>query len=157
MDRRRPIAPVPPPGAAQRNATMLRRSDAGRSLARIGASLGLTRERVRQIVKDSGAVMPLEYTCAVAAGARAPRAPRRYCFVHQRRFERYGDPLGARPLLREQHGTVPCYADGGCRCALCRRAEAARRREYKHRVHPERRYHTPRGPGSGSPPSGIVS
>jgi hypothetical protein len=144
---RRPIAPEPRPALAQRNAEMVRRYEGGENLARIGASLGLTRERVRQIVKDSGAVMPWAYICAVADCAKAPRAPHRYCFVHQDRFERYGDPLGARPLLREQHGTVPCYADGGCRCALCRRAAADRCLEYDHRMHPERRY-VSRPPGT---------
>jgi hypothetical protein len=143
---RRPIMPAPRPALARRNTEMVRRYTAGESMARIGASLGLTRERVRQIVKGSGAVMPWDYICAVADCAKAPRSAYQYCFAHQHRFERYGDPLGVRPLLREQHGTVPCYADGGCRCALCRRAEADRRLEYEHRVHAARRSvsHTPR-------------
>ena len=140
--KRRSTAPDPRPPVAERNSEILRRYEAGESLARIGSTLELTRERVRQIVKDAGGIMPLTYICAVKDCARAPRAPHRYCFVHQHRFERYGDPLG-RPMLREQHGTVQCYADGGCRCALCKRAVVDRRREYARRAHPEQSYVAP--------------
>jgi len=119
---------------------MLRRYKAGENFASIGDSLGFTREWVRQIVKQSGAHMPWEYTCAVKDCETSPRAPRRYCYAHQRRLELYGDPLGSRPLLREQHGTIACYMDG-CSCDLCRKAETDRRREYERRVRPEmRRY-----------------
>jgi hypothetical protein len=117
---------------------MLRRYTAGENFASIGASLGFTRERVRQIVEQSGAHMPWEYTCAVKDCETSPRSPRRYCQAHQRRLELYGDPLGSRPLPREQHGTIACYQDG-CSCDLCRKAETDRRREYEHRVHPEMR------------------
>jgi len=50
----------------QRDAEMLSRYEAGETLTSIGASLGLTRERVRQIVKRSGAEMPRKRRCAVA-------------------------------------------------------------------------------------------
>lgn len=63
--KRRSTAPVPHPEVAERNSEMLRRYQAGESLARIGSSLGLTRERVRQIVRDAGGIMPLTYICAV--------------------------------------------------------------------------------------------
>ena len=134
------------PGIEQRNAEMVRRYQAGENLASIGASLGFTRERVRQIVKQSGAHMPSEYTCAVKECETSPRAPRQYCYAHQLRFELYGDPLGSKPLLREQHGTVACYQDGGCSCDLCRKAETDRQREYEHRAHPEMRRYTTRRP-----------
>jgi hypothetical protein len=48
-----------------------------------------------------------------------PRAPRQYCYAHQLRIELYGDPLGNKPLLREQQGTVACCQDGGCNYDLC--------------------------------------
>jgi hypothetical protein len=35
-----------------------------------------------------------DFKCAVADCFSAPRSPRRYCFAHQCRLERYGDPLG---------------------------------------------------------------
>jgi Sigma-70, region 4 len=128
------------PAIEQRNTEMIRRYEAGENLASIGASLGFTRERVRQIVKQSGAHMPREYTCAVKDCETSPRAPRQYCYAHQRRLELYGDPLASRPLLREEHGTIACYMDG-CSCDPCRKAETNRRREYEYRVHPEmRRY-----------------
>jgi Sigma-70, region 4 len=131
------------PGIEQRNAEMLRRYKAGENLASIGSSLGFTRERVRQIVKQSGACMPWEYRCAVKDCETSPRSPRRYCYAHQRRVELYGDPLGSKPLLREQHGTIASYM-GGCSCDPCRKAERGRRREYEHRVHPEMRRYTGR-------------
>jgi Sigma-70, region 4 len=132
------------PGIEQRNAEMLRRYKTGENLSSIGASLGFTRERVRQIVRQSGARMPLEYRCAAKDCETAPRAPRRYCYTHQRRLELYSDPLGSRPLLRKQHGTFACYQDG-CSCDLCRRAARERSREYEHRVHPEMRRYKARG------------
>ena len=137
------------PGMEQRNAEMLRRYKSGENLASIGTSLGFTRERVRQIVKQSGARMPLGYVCAVRDCETSPRAPRRYCAAHQRRLELYGDPLGCRLLLRNQHGTTACYQDGGCRCDLCRKTETDRRREYERRAHPEkpRRRYVPREAG----------
>lgn len=119
---------------------MLRRCEAGETLTSIGASFRLTRERVRQIVKRSGADMPRSRRCAVADCDKLPCWPRRFCHDHQLRFERYGDPLGTLPaasLLREQHGTYACYRDGGCRCDLCRQTSARKRREQFHRVHPE--------------------
>ncbi len=99
------------PGIERRNAEMVRRYKAGENVASIGASLGLTRERVRQVVKQSGAYMPWEYKCAIDGCFTSPRTPMRYCHSHQRRFERYGDPLGVRLLLLHQHGTVRCYRD----------------------------------------------
>lgn len=69
------------------------------TLASIGASLGYTREWVRQTVKRSGAVMPREYKCAVANCDASPRPPRSYCHAHQVRFEPYGDPLGSKPQV----------------------------------------------------------
>jgi hypothetical protein len=140
MGKRGRVFAAARPRIEQRNAEMLRGYRAGENLASIGASLGFTRERVRQIVKQSGARMQWEYKCAVKECYRSPRAPRRYCYAHQRRLELYGDALGSKRLLREQHGTVACYQDG-CSCDLCRKAETDRRREYEHRVHPEmRRY-----------------
>lgn len=83
------------PGIKRRNAEMVRRYEAGETLASIGASLGFTRERVRQVVKQSGAYMPWEYKCAAEGCSTSPRAPKRYCSRHERRRERYGAPLGA--------------------------------------------------------------
>jgi hypothetical protein len=72
------------PTVTQRNAEMLRRYSAGDTLASIAAALGYTRERVRQIVKFTGAVMPRGLRCAVEQCERSTRAPRLYCGFHQR-------------------------------------------------------------------------
>ena len=130
---------------ARRDVEVLRRYEAGETLAGIGAVVGLTRERVRQIVRASGAPMPWDYKCAVSSCERSPRTPNRYCHSHQRRFERYGDPLGTKPRLRDQHGTLASYKSGRCRCELCRRRNADRVTEYQHRIHPEMRRYAPRG------------
>jgi len=122
---------------------LVRRYETGETLGSIAARIGLSRERVRQIVKLSGAHMPGDYKCAVEDCDTSPRSSRSYCHFHQVRFERYGDPLGTSlvaPLEREQHGTYASYTDGGCRCDLCRQASADRRREYVHRVHPAWRF-----------------
>jgi len=132
-------------GHEDRDAAIVRRYKAGENLAAIGASLGMTRERIRQIVRASGAVMPWQYRCAVKGCERSPRAPRRYCYAHQVRFRLYGDPLGTKPLLRDRHGTIASYAHG-CRCALCRRVAADMRLEYEHRIHPEMRRYARRAP-----------
>jgi hypothetical protein len=132
---------------ARRDVEVLRRYEAGETLAGIGAVVGLTRERVRQIVRASGAPMPWDYKCAVSSCERSPRTPNRYCQSHQRRFERYGDPLGTKPRLMDQHGTLASYKGGRCRCELCRRRNAERVLEYQHRMHPETRRYAPRGSG----------
>jgi hypothetical protein len=85
------------PGLEQRNAEIVRRYKAGEELASIGVSLDLMRERIRQIVRNAGARMPREYKCAVPDCFTSPRSPGRYCFAHQRRLDRFGDPLGTRP------------------------------------------------------------
>jgi hypothetical protein len=129
---------------ARRDIEVLHRYEAGETLAGIGAVIGLSRERVRQIVRASGVAMPWDSKCAVRACKTAPRTPNRYCQLHQRRFERYGDPLGTRPRLMDQHGTLASYKGGRCSCDLCRRRNAERVREYQHRVYPEMRRHQPR-------------
>jgi hypothetical protein len=75
------------PGIELRNAEIVCRYKAGEGLASIGVDLELTRERVRQIVRSSGARMPREYKCAVADCFTAPRSPQRYCHPHQHRLE----------------------------------------------------------------------
>ena len=130
----------------RRNAEMVRRHKAGETLASIGLAMGFTRERVRQIVRQSGAPMPWDYKCAVKACNISPRTPHRYCQYHQRRFERYGDPLGTKPLLMNQHGTVACYRRRRCSCDLCRKASADGKREYEHRMRPEMRRYEVRTP-----------
>jgi hypothetical protein len=126
---------------AQRDAAIVRRYQGGESLAGIGATIGLSRAHVQQIVRGSGARMRWEYKCAVVDCLAAPRSPNRCCHTHLRRIKLYGDPVGSKPLLRERHGTRACYQEGGCRCDLCRKAVAERRRAYDHRRHPEmRRY-----------------
>jgi Sigma-70, region 4 len=135
--------------AEMRNVEIVRRYEAGASLASIGADLGYTRERVRQIVKLSGASMPRDYKCAVVGCEIAPRSLRSYCYTHRVRVERYGNPLGSRsavPRGQEQHGTYAAYRRG-CRCEHCRRASADLRREYLHRVHPDWRYMPDKAPG----------
>jgi hypothetical protein len=146
MAKRGRLPATAPVGLDRRNAEMLRRYEAGETLASIGVGLGFTRERVRQIVRQSGAPMPREYKCAVKACNTSPRSPHRYCQSHQRRLERYGDPLGTKPLLMDQHGTLACYKRGRCSCDLCRKANADRAREYEHRVHPEMRRYAVRTP-----------
>jgi hypothetical protein len=136
-------APTRPRSLQRRDDAVVRRYEQGETLTSIGASLGLTRERVRQIVKASGAEMPGDRRCGAARCETAPRPAKQYCAAHQHRFALYGDPLGrpaAVQLLREQHGTYASYSDGGCRCALCRMASADKRREGFHRLHPEWRY-----------------
>lgn len=110
---------------------MVSRYKAGERLASIGASLGFTLERVRQVVKQSGAHMPWEDKCAVDGCFTSPRTPMRYCRSHQRRLERCRDRL----------------ANAVCRCDVCRKGERSQGREHQHRVHPEmRRYQgTPKG------------
>src|ERR1022692_11823 len=145
---RRSSEPAPRQSLAQRDAEMLLRYETGESLTSIGVRLGLTRERVRQIVKGSGADMPRSRRCAVAECDKPQRRTGSYCHDHQLRFERYGSPLGTRPptpRLREQHGTNACYRNG-CRCYLCRKASTERRREQFHRAHPEWRYMPSKGP-----------
>jgi Sigma-70, region 4 len=119
---------------------VLQRYEAGETLAAIGARVGLTRERIRQIVKVSGAPMPWDDTCAMQACATSPRTPDRYCWFHQRRFDRYGDPLGGKPRLMDQHGTLAGYQRGHCRCQRCRRRNPDGVREYVHCMHPEMQY-----------------
>jgi len=125
---------------ALRDLEVLRRYESGETLAAIGARVGLTRERIRQLVKASGASMPWDYKCAVDACTTSPRTPNRYCKEHQRRFELQGDPQGAKSRLMDQHGTLACYNRGRCRCDLCRKANAEQRLEYIHRMHPEMAY-----------------
>ena len=129
------------PGLARRDGEIVSRYEAGENLASIGAALDLTKERIRQIVRSSGARMPREYRCAVKDCYTSPRSPGRYCSAHQRRLDRYGDPLWVIPRLMDQHGTVACYKAGRCRCDLCRKANADQRLEYIHRVHPEMGHH----------------
>ena len=127
----------------ERNAEIVRQYETGETLASIGSSCGLTRERVRQVVKLAGARMPRASKCAVEDCHTAPRLPRIYCHAHQVRFELFGDPLGSSPvvpLLPAEHGTRARYREGGCRCDLCRKASADQRREHFHRAHPEWRY-----------------
>jgi hypothetical protein len=125
---------------ALRDIEVLQRYGAGETLAAIAARVDLTRERVRQIVKASGVPMPREYECAVKACKTSPRTPNAYCHAHQDRFERYGDPLGGKQRLMDQHGTLAGYKGGRCRCELCRQSNAERVLEYKHRMHPEMQY-----------------
>jgi hypothetical protein len=128
----------------RRDAWVVRRYAAGETLAGIGAAVGLTRERIRQIVKASGAPMPWDYKCAAKGCDTSPRMPNPYCSFHQVRFERFGDPLGSKPRLMDQHGTLASYKSGRCSCDLCRRRNAERVREYNHRMHPEMRRYAPR-------------
>lgn len=114
-------------------------TQAGETLAAIGARVGLTKERVRQILKASEVAMPREYRCAAKACTAAPHRPNAYCYPHQVRFDRYGDPLAVAPRLTDVHGTTASYKYGRCRCELCRQANAAQRLEYIHRLHPEMR------------------
>jgi hypothetical protein len=101
---------------ALRDIEVLRRYEAGDTLAGIGAVIGLSRDRIRQIVRASGVAMPWDYKCAVTGCETSPRTPNQYCQSHQRRFERYGDPLGTKPRLMDQHGTLASYKGGRCRC-----------------------------------------
>lgn len=79
-----------------------------------------------------------------------PRSPKRYCSRHQRRCDRFGDPLGtAPPVTVGPHGTLARYKRGGCRCERCRRSNADRVMEYLHRVHPEMGYHKSPQDGRG--------
>lgn len=129
-----------PRGIERRNAVILSAYAAGDSFASIGVRVGLTRERVRQIVKAAGVAMPSEVRCAVPECARTPRAPNTYCYVHRTRLNRDTNALSKPPLLKDVHGTYASYRDRRCRCDLCRRASADRRRAQFHRAHPEWNY-----------------
>jgi hypothetical protein len=135
------VIDVQPRRAERRNAVIVSSYAAGESLASIGLRVGLTRERVRQIVKASGAVMPSELRCAMAGCDQTPRAPNTYCYAHRMRLHR--EAAAQRPaarLLKDEHGTYASYRDRRCRCDLCRKASADRRRAQFHRVHPEWKY-----------------
>jgi hypothetical protein len=124
---------------AHRDAEIVRLYAAGDSLTIIGSRFGLSCERVRQIVKASGVVMPKERRCKVDECQTIPPWPQAYCRRHQRRLDRYGDPLGTRrslPAPPREHGTYAAYR-AGCRCDLCRSANAAHSRKLAHCVHPE--------------------
>jgi len=125
----------------RRNAAIVSRYVAGETFASIGLTVGLTRERVRQIVKASGAVMPSEARCAEPGCNQTPRAPNTHCCAHRVHLKRDAmAPASRGPLLKDEHGTYASYRDRGCRCDLCRKASADRRRAQFHRVHPEWRY-----------------
>jgi hypothetical protein len=125
----------------RRNAGIVSRYVAGETFASIGLSVGLTRERVRQIVKASGAVMPSEARCAEPGCNQTPRAPNTYCYAHRLHLKRDAAASTSKaPLLKDEHGTYASYRDRRCRCDLCRKASADRRRAQFHRVHPEWRY-----------------
>jgi hypothetical protein len=133
----------------RRDAAILSRYLAGESFASIGLNVRLTRERVRQIVKASGAVMPSEVRCAVPGCEQTPRAPYTYCYSHRARLKRDATTSARTvPLLKDEHGTYASYRDRRCRCDLCRKASADRRRAQFHRAHPEWRYRsTPNAQG----------
>src|SRR5579862_5810539 len=132
---------VRPRRADRRNAAIVSRYVAGETFASIGESVGLTRERVRQIVKASGAVMPSDVRCAEPGCKQRPRAPNLYCYAHRVQVKRDAAASTSKgPLLKDEHGTYASYRDRGCRCELCRKASADRRRAQFHRVHPEWRY-----------------
>jgi hypothetical protein len=124
---------------AERDAAIIHRYSEGESCAAIADSLGLTYDRIRQIVRQSGVPTPWEYKCAALGCDRARRSPDSYCVTHQRSFE----ALGVGPSLRDQHGTRACYAEAGCRCALCRKYIADRARRRAHQLHPAMEYYVP--------------
>lgn len=121
---------------------------AGYTFARIADTVGLSRARVRQIVKASGVPMPQDYKCAVKDCDTAPRSPNSYCWRHKEGFEHFGDWSGTRRVVNSQHGTMVRYKRDGCRCERCRRRNADRSLEYLHRMHPEMGNHKPHK-GSG--------
>jgi hypothetical protein len=140
------ILAVQPRRIERRNAVIVSSYAAGESFASIGLRVGLTRERVRQIVKASGAVMPSDLRCAVPDCDQTPRAPNTYCYSHRLRMSRDAAALAPKaPLLKDEHGTYASYRDRRCRCDLCRKASADRRRAQFHRVHPEWRYRSKPG------------
>ena len=134
---------------AEQRAVILRRYAAGDTFARIARTVGLTPSRVLQIVERAGVPMPHQFKCAVADCETVPRSANRYCSRHRVRFERCGDPLGKRPPVNDEHGTMVRYIRGRCRCARCRRVNADRSSEYLHRVHPEMGYRSPHTDSGG--------
>jgi hypothetical protein len=127
-------------GVERRDSAILSRYGAGETFASIALTLGLTRERVRQIVKASGAMMPSDLRCAMPGCDRTPRGANTSCYVHRIRLKSDADPSSKLPLLKDEHGTYASYRDRRCRCDLCRKASADRRRAQFHRVHPEWSY-----------------
>lgn len=132
-------------GIQRRNAAMLRRYEAGETLTSIGEAYGLTRERLRQIVKSTGVSMPRDTRrmCDVS-GCGRPHNSRGYCELHSRRLQIYGSvDLPPTPTLA--HGTTAKYR-GGCRCADCTGANRVEARARAHRAHPEWRWRPGRFP-----------
>lgn len=135
---------------AEQRAVVLRHYAAGDTYARIGRIVGLTPSRVLQIVERSGVPMPHHMECAVEDCKTIPRSSNRYCSRHRVRFERFGDPLGKRAPVNDEHGTMVRYIHDKCRCAQCRRVNADRSTEYVHRVHPEMSYRSPHTDSGGT-------
>ena len=77
-------------GFMRRNAEILFRYEQGESLTSIGISVGVTRERIRQIVRRFGVLMPMDVTCAASNCPTVPRGRKVYCRQHQDCLDRQG-------------------------------------------------------------------
>jgi hypothetical protein len=124
---------------------MLRRSSAGETLTSIGQAYGLTRERVRQIVKVTGVSMPHDSprVCDVG-GCGRPHSSHGNCDLQERRVRTHGS-VDLPAAVTAAHGTMARYR-GGCRCAECTGANRVEARARAHRAHPEWRWRAGRFP-----------
>jgi len=138
----------------EREADMLRRYAQGETMQEIGDDFGLSRERVRQILKrlnvTADDMRERRYRMATAlykGGLTATEAAKR-AGVHPALFRGRLVAAGQRrprPPRVPKHGTVYEY-QRGCRCEPCTRANADRTYEYQHRKHPEMKRYGRYGP-----------
>lgn len=86
----------------------------------IGDSMGISRERVRQVLKNNGETLSQRPRICGVEGCQATRHTSRWCQRHTVTAYVHGDPLWVRPrLARDTHGTFSGWFYGGCRCEHC--------------------------------------
>lgn len=122
----------------------------GASLREVGVLVGVTYERVRQLLKREGiprrprgwSMSPLklgkdqrrEMLEALTTGTPITSLAQQYG-IHRGTVRKYAHDAGVqrprRKLKRDECGTLQRYRHGGCRCEACRAANARYCRPYK--------------------------